>query len=94
MKAVDAGLRLASRYSPERDLAELIIFNEAGRIRVGQMTYRNVFAIGADGVDVTGVQRVSLQAQRPFPLIDSGIIDAFEALVAGKMCKKERFRRF
>jgi len=82
IKNLDAGLDVAKKFSPERDLAGLALFERDGRIQVGQYTYRNTFLVDTKISKGFPLRRVGLEAIRPVSLVSRAVIIALEALLS------------
>lgn len=81
-QAVENGLQVANRFSPERDLAGLALFERQGRIHIGQYTYRNTFCVDTEISTGYPIRRVGLQAVRPASLLSVNVIDCLEGILS------------
>jgi len=82
VKALDVGLDVSRRFSPERDLSGLALFERAGRIQIGQYTYRNIFCVDTEISTGYPIRRVGLQAVRPASLISVNVIHSLERILS------------
>jgi len=94
ISAVENGLEVAKRFSPERDLAGLALFEREGRIHIGQYTYRNTFLVDVRTRRGHPIRRVTLQSIRPARLIPFRIISALEAMISGESLNELEIQNF
>lgn len=92
LKAVEYGLRTAERFSPERDMPSFAMFEQNGRIHVGEYTYRNTF-MSNGGLEVP-YHRVSFQAVRPAPLVSPTSLRLFEEILSDQWVREGSIRNF
>ncbi|MCD6364879.1 MAG: DUF4263 domain-containing protein [Planctomycetes bacterium] len=94
LKSLDTGIDLAKRYSPERDLAGLALFERSGRIYVGQYTYRNTLLVDTHVTTGYPLRRVSVQAVRPVSLIPNATLAELESLVSSENTQESAIQSF
>lgn len=94
IKALDIGLDVSKRFSPERDLAGLALFEREGRIQIGQYTYRNTFLVDTEISKGYPIRRVGLQAVRPASLVSVDVIASLETILSRENLNELEIQNF
>ena len=92
--ALSVGLNIAKRFSPERDMAGLALFNREGRIHVGQYTYRNTFLVETYAKVGLPHRRIAIQAVRPVSLIAREVIGQLENILSRASLRELEIQAF
>jgi hypothetical protein len=93
-QSLEKTLTLSERMNPERDASAIVLCYRDGHVCAGQYTYRNSLCVDTREASEFPIQRLSVQAIRPVPLVASDVLRNFEDLLSSESLQELQIQNF